>query len=218
MHTLTTFGDGASVKTAKDIIEGTSYRFPDASPPFKSIVDLGAHVGEFAIMAATYWPHATVHAFEPAPQVTPVLRENCRSYPNIVIHEQGFSPTPGRGQFFVNSMSTVASRSITPDYQLPGLTWTTIEADYVDAKTIMDLKPEVVKIDIEGPEVDFIKAALSELEQVTLIYVEFHSEDRRVDIDRLLLRTHALVSGHISEAMRGDLLYVRRERPLFPKT
>jgi len=107
-HTIKTFDDGASVKTAKDIIVGASYRFPDTSSGFSSVVDLGAHVGEFTIMAAIYWPQATVHAFEPAPQAIPLLRENCRPYPNIVIHEQGFSLTPGRGQFFVNSISTVA--------------------------------------------------------------------------------------------------------------
>ncbi|MBW8884004.1 MAG: FkbM family methyltransferase, partial [Planctomycetia bacterium] len=96
-HELTTFDDDDSVATAKDIISGVSYRFPQPSSTLKCVVDLGAHVGEFTIMAAALWPQATIHAFEPNPQVIPLLQQNCQRYANIVVHEQGVRLIPGRG-------------------------------------------------------------------------------------------------------------------------
>jgi 31-O-methyltransferase len=49
------------------------------------IFDVGANIGLFSLFALREWPHATVHAFEPIPQIHDVLRRNVA--PRVHTHQ-----------------------------------------------------------------------------------------------------------------------------------
>src|SRR5262249_33170599 len=42
----------------------------------RTIVDIGANCGWFSIAARSFFPVATIHAYEPNPRITPFLRHN----------------------------------------------------------------------------------------------------------------------------------------------
>jgi FkbM family methyltransferase len=151
-----------------------------------------------------------VHAFEPNPQITPLLRQNCQRYPNIVIHEQAVDVAPRRGSFFLNSASSVAAKSFVPEVSGPGVTWTPIDAEYVGPDAILALNPDVLKVDIEGIEAKFIEVMGTGAAGIPVIYIEFHAEDIRIDLERLLLRTHSLCYARILQPRQGEVMYVRR--------
>src|SRR4051794_15123113 len=108
-HEMLVPDDVLSREIAEDILKGQSYPIPgpDSTLRPQSVVDLGAHVGEFTIMAAARWPQATIHAFEPNPRVLSLLRQNSRPYANIVIHEQAVDATARRATLFMSSFSSV---------------------------------------------------------------------------------------------------------------
>lgn len=41
-----------------------------------SIVDIGANIGLFSLLASNYFPKATIHAYEPNPKITKYLKDN----------------------------------------------------------------------------------------------------------------------------------------------
>lgn len=58
------------------------------------VLDLGANYGAFSIWASHRWPGCTVHAYEPNPEVFPVLERNLKIYGNIKAHSHGIG-APG---------------------------------------------------------------------------------------------------------------------------
>jgi hypothetical protein len=69
---------------------------------------------------------------------------------------------------------------------------------------------DILKLDTEGCEVPILRSLASRLPRTGIIYVEFHSERDRMEIDRLVLPTHALFQGRIMKPYRGELCYVIR--------
>jgi FkbM family methyltransferase len=65
-------------------------RFLPADPV---IVEAGAHDGTNTIEMAEFWPHATIHAFEPVPQAAARVGERVRPIgPRVQVHPFGLGP------------------------------------------------------------------------------------------------------------------------------
>src|SRR6185312_2783845 len=47
-------------------------------PEVKTILDVGANQGQFALSAKHFYPQAAIHSFEPVPAVFNILRHNTR--------------------------------------------------------------------------------------------------------------------------------------------
>jgi hypothetical protein len=68
---------------------------------------------------------------------------------------------------------------------------------------------DVLKIDTEGCEMPILKEMGEVLSSIKIIHLEFHSEDDRREIDRLLGDTHSLVVGKMWFNV-GTVTYVLR--------
>ena len=44
-----------------------------------TVIDIGANIGTFSMMARKYWPNSNIMCFEPDQSCIPVLRSNCPS-------------------------------------------------------------------------------------------------------------------------------------------
>jgi len=60
-----------------------------------TIVEAGAFTGNDTVKIAQQWPQATVHAFEPVPELYAQLCANTRTVANIVCHQVALSSTDG---------------------------------------------------------------------------------------------------------------------------
>lgn len=195
--------DGMGMDCATDIIEGRSYPFPKDESP-QVVVDIGAHVGEFTIMAALLWPAATIHAYEPYPTAVEVLRHNLRDCVNVVIHPQAVAAKGGKTWLHLSRFGTLCNSLVirpTDDCE-------SIAVEAVDPQAIADLQPDTLKIDAEGVEWDILSRL--PLDAIHRIYLEFHCEDHRRRICRLLDETHSLWYARITQSEQGELMYVRR--------
>jgi FkbM family methyltransferase len=52
------------------------YGLSEIEGPISTIADIGANVGCFTLAAKSYFPAATIHAYEPNPRILPVLQQN----------------------------------------------------------------------------------------------------------------------------------------------
>ena len=71
---------------------------------YSTIIDVGAHIGLFALFAAKASPHATIHAFEPEPENFALLKRNAEVNhlsDRITMAQEGLSGEKGTIQLHV---------------------------------------------------------------------------------------------------------------------
>jgi len=137
--------------------------------PGMVFLDVGAHLGEYTVLAAKLvGPSGSVHAFEPNPRIFSILLENiklnclqnvCVS-PCAVWHEQGVA------EFEVTSEpATSALRTTAADRQESSIVKVhTLTLDQYFASS-HKVKPDLIKIDVEGAELDVLGGAKTLLDQ-----------------------------------------------------
>lgn len=122
--------------------------------PGDHVIDVGANVGYFTLVAAhLVGPTGGVHAFEPSPQVCPWLRVNARLNPalNICVHQRAVADRGGGVRFHAAPCDRTGYSSLR-DLGAETAGVTTVEAVALD--DLLDELPPVrlVKIDVEGAE------------------------------------------------------------------
>ena len=194
---------------AREIIEGRSYPFSTQESP-KKIVDIGAHAGEFTIMCALIWPKAEIHAYEPYHPVAELLRINMSSFKNVVVHEAavGFGEGPCRLHIsgdgsLCNSLNRTTIRTPTDE---------SVIVKRSHPSEIRDLKPDMLKIDAEGVELDIIRFLYPTQRDIYRYYVEYHSEVHRKAMMSQLDKTHNLSNARVLVTGQGEISYERKEK------
>ena len=156
------------------------------SLPIDAVVDVGANRGQFARLAIKAFPEARIFCFEPVPDVFDQLREWAESVPNrLEIFNVALGCEPGRHDFFLHPKHTPASSFLKTtaliEREFPDTMETrTIQVDvhtldeYADRFVCRDGKGLVLKLDVEGFELDVLKGGLHTLENVIGLIVEIH--------------------------------------------
>ena len=156
------------------------------SLPIDAVVDVGANQGQFAKRAIRAFPEARIFCFEPLPDVFDRLREWAESIPNRVeIFNVALGREPGRHEFFLHPEHTMSSSFLKTTALIEGeFPYTrktrTIQVDvhtlddYADKLVGRDGKGIVLKLDVEGFELDVLKGGLNTLENVIALIVEIH--------------------------------------------
>lgn len=154
--------------------------------PGATVYDVGANIGFFSVLAGLLTgPHGRVIGFEPVPDVAQLARAAVARNGmarHVEIRTQAVSATAGREQLHVvgeASWSHLAGRGRHPD------TVATIDVDVVTLDTLLDdvgaPPPDVVKLDVEGSEVDVLRGAVRLLrEHRPTLIVELHETNAEV--------------------------------------
>ncbi len=66
------------------------------------IVEAGAFQGTDTVRLAKAWPDASIHAFEPVPQLYDILLHTTSSYPHITCYQLALSDRTGSALFYVS--------------------------------------------------------------------------------------------------------------------
>jgi FkbM family methyltransferase len=195
----------------EDVLGGKSYPALPLSGDIKTIVDIGANIGAATIYFAFQHPTARIWAFEPSPDSFALLTANTADLPQVQrfafgLFDRDQKTVLYRGKDDAVENSIGRSRELSDD-SFP-IALRSADAALTEAGVA---QIDILKLDTEGCEVQILRSLSSRLPRTGVIYVEFHAERDRLEIDRLLLPTHALWNGRIMKPYRGELCYVARQ-------
>lgn len=127
----------------------------------RTVIDIGANVGEFAEFLATYFNAEKTYAIEPLPSCAQVVRERGKTIRNLEVFECALSDTAGKATLYENSyapassMLPVSSISAT---EFPQTATNSGEVEVAVARLddlidVRDVIPGLlIKIDVQGME------------------------------------------------------------------
>lgn len=152
----------------KEIFVEEFYRFkPKSRVPV--IFDCGANIGTSCAFFKLIYPQSKIVAFEPNPKITEYLQKNIisNSLENIEVIDKavwnddqgielGMEDADASSIFYVKNKVKVKSVRL---------------KDYLEKEEVVDM----LKMDIEGAEIEVLKDCKESLTNVKNIFVEFHS-------------------------------------------
>jgi FkbM family methyltransferase len=166
------------------------YRLPEILAPLQGrpiqVLDIGAHIGSFAINLVGLHPQARVDCYEPSPQSARFLRHNIEQNDlggRVVAHEVALADKEGTALLDDNDAGSVHNGLMQADQRLvdgvEGLDrrhavevpTTTFDAAVAAAAA----PPDVVKMDCEGGEYAMVYASSKALwASVSRVVMEYH--------------------------------------------
>lgn len=149
--------------------QGRVYDFPCTGRPY--IIDCGAHVGVSVAWWKTRYPEARVLAFEADTTNFALLEQNCGHLPDVTLIHAAVWTLDGEVMFAAKGgengrlAAFVDAPSAGPVMTVPGVRLRPFLSEPVD----------LLKMDIEGAEVDVLADCADRLGPVDRIFVEHHS-------------------------------------------
>lgn len=166
--------------------------------PNDVVYDMGANIGAIALPLAALKQAegVTVHAFEPEPYSAKRLHASARlnSLDNVAVHEIALGAATGTASFFVDKVVGSGRHSLFEQHTGPAMQ---IEVEVLTAADFVrrsDSAPDVVKMDVEGAEMDVLRGMkpLLDHKRVRELFIEIHGPT----LEKL---------GTSAEALRGWL-------------
>jgi FkbM family methyltransferase len=142
--------------------EFESLLFKDSIKKSMTVIDIGANIGYYTLIAAQLVGSGTVYAFEPEPDNYKILCKNIKinNYDNVVAIQQAVSNKKGRSEFYIdkfdisgNSLS-FATRldSSNKSAEINSVWIETITLDDFFSRLSEHVKIDIIKMNAEGAE------------------------------------------------------------------
>jgi len=200
------------LKSTQFVLRGRAYPLIAYVDPPQVIIDCGGNAGATACHLAKAYPAARILSFEPGRKVFEFFRRNTAQFPNVTGFNFGLSDRDGTAVLQGGLESTV-TQSLFPN------SYTDVSAESVELRESESVlranrveRIDILKLDTQGAEVPILRSLARYIPDISIIYAEYHSEDDRLAIDRLLSPTHIVVSGRIEIPHIGELCYVNKAR------
>ncbi len=158
-------------------------RIYEASPDFSvqngwTVLDVGAHKGSFAVLAALAGPATRVHAVEPEPENLRCLNANIalNRLENVVVHARAVSADPGEAFLYVGGQRGSGTNSLFQE-QVQGhrASVSVPTMRLVDLLETAGGQVDLMKMDVEGAEYSVLHGVPVEaLRRIRRIVLEYH--------------------------------------------
>lgn len=195
------------------IFKGNDYPIPSL-PAFAphTIFDIGANIGATALYFHAAFPQAQIYCYEPSSGNYRYLQDNTQEIDNIHSFPYGlFDKTEmrsiyhGRDQSAQNSIfKNIETGERSEMIRLVKVT------EEISQRNLCQIS--ILKIDTEGCEIPILTEFLVGMADfpIDLIYVEYHAEKDRIEIDRLMSNRFLLRFSKANQLHRGTNVYISR--------
>lgn len=168
----------------KEIFESEIYKFiTTTNSPL--IIDCGCNYGTSILYFKSIYPEAEIIGFEPDPYIFEIVKKNVKYYnlKNVVLYNKGLWSEETTLNFYSEKADggrlEVANKSTIDEIIQVETT--------VLSKFLKDKKVDLLKMDIEGAEIEVLKECEKYLNNVTNIFIEYHSfSNSKQELDILL--------------------------------
>ncbi len=188
--------------------------------PMKNvIVDIGANEGHWALYMHQHHPDAAIIAIEPNPNPLDLMKRNIISnnLENITVLPVAICDSNTTSTFeTIDNVTSLGSFAIDRK-ERPWLTDERVRLIEVQCKRLDDLLElqdydtvDLIKIDVEGAEVEVLKSAKKTLQKTRRLEVEYNNnENRQIVIEMLQNEGFKLLLEHPYREGCGDLFFYK---------
>ncbi len=206
--------DGLSLVSSLDVLvlKRRNDFVPKSDQPV--ILDCGANIGISVLNYKRQFPGAKIIAFEPDPQIVPILRRNLErnGAADVVVVEAAVWIRQGESKFFCEGAD--GSKLIMDDESVS----TSAVVKTVDLADFISGPIDLIKMDIEGAEFEVIAALGEKLRQVRNMVVECHIDNKNIGPFGKLLQTLASAGFSASVNSFGPWRDLLRQPKKLPNT
>ena len=208
VQTFRAFDTPLSRAVCTQVLTGKSYPLAAVGGEVRTILDVGANIGAASVYFALHYPQARILAFEPSPRSYELLLANTKDFRNVTPFNLGLLDRDAELPLYQGRQDSVTD-SIAMSCE------NTAEHVMVKLRAAASLLAEqkvetvnILKLDTEGSEVPILQSLRAMLPRLGVLYVEYHDDADRREIDRLLAPTHVLWQGQMKMPHRGELCYI----------
>jgi FkbM family methyltransferase len=148
-----------------------------------TFIDVGANIGYYTRLTSNLvGKEGVVHAFEPMPSAFDLLKANAIDLSNVHVHQIAISDSDGSSFFSVNKFGETSSlgKNLNAKYVI------TVKQKSLDSLFLNVGRVDVIKIDVEGWELEVIKGAKELIAKYEpLLYFEYIDDYTRAKGYRL---------------------------------
>ena len=159
--------------------EGTMRLFGEFIAEGATVLDVGGHAGYIAVyLASLVGPDGRVFVFEPGQNNLPYLKHNTKTKKNVTVVEKGVGSRNEARTFYIEGL-TGQNNSFISDFAVletnkarAYAAEANVEETIVDVVTLdkfcseEEIRPDFIKIDVEGFELEVLRGAASLLRDV----------------------------------------------------
>jgi FkbM family methyltransferase len=156
--------------------------------PGELVIDAGANIGCYSLVAALLEPTARLHAFEPLSSAYASLATNCRVNAltgRVVANRAALGSETGELELrrtWKGRQGTLARDLVADgDYGTEMTPVVPLDRYVADGEL---RTPDIIKLDVEGYEVELATGAVNTLRNVRLLIAEWHSPERLQELMR----------------------------------
>lgn len=147
---------------------------------FRTVVDVGANRGQFAVFASERFPRADILCFEPLPAAIADLRRIAAAFPAIRVFPVALSSGPGVRDMHVaasddsSSLLPITSRQTAEFPGTEAVGTVPVETQRLDSalRDVEIREPALLKIDVQGAELEVLRGATGLLPAFAAVLVE----------------------------------------------
>lgn len=150
------------------------------STPAATVIDVGANIGQFSLMTRANHPQAMIHAFEPLSAMADVYEKVFAGDPRVALHRCAAGASASTSALNVSKQPDSSSllpisdqqSSLFPGTEQAGIEQVRVERidDVVDVTKLQE--PILVKLDVQGFELEALKGMPRVLERAKWVYLE----------------------------------------------